>query len=261
MSGRPSLTARAVALARSELQRPHTPTGDPQAEQRLYAGLRMPAHWPIGARLRRLVAARTAFIDQATLEAINEGIRQVVILAAGYDARALRFATPGVRFYEIDHPATGQDKRRRLAAVGAPPDTAIHIPHDLIAGELHGALAHAGYSAENPSLFICEGLLLYLERPVIERLLAEARSCAADGSRLALNAGELTGERALAGRARAAGQRLLLSAIGEPRRSIFKQGELDELLSRAGWQPTRQDTVERAPGHSRGLLVLAEAAG
>lgn len=258
---RPSLTARAVALARSELSRQHAATGDPQTEQRLYASLRMPAHWPIGARLRRLVAARTAFVDQATLEAIEDGVSQVVILAAGYDARALRFATPGVRFYELDHPATQQDKRRRLAAAGARPDATVHIPHDLGAGGLCGALAAAGHSAEDPSLFICEGLLRYLERAAIERLLSEARSCAASGSRLALNARELTGQRALTDRARAVGQRLLLAAIGEPRRSIFKEGELEQLLASTGWQTIRRETVERAPRHSRGLLVLARCSG
>jgi methyltransferase (TIGR00027 family) len=224
--------------------------------------MRMPAHWPIGSRLRRLVAARTAFFDQATLAAIEDGIGQVVILAAGYDARALRFAAPNVRWFEVDHPATQQDKRRRLAEIGAQPNAATHIPHDLsIAGELPGALADAGHCAERASLFICEGLLLYLERPVIERLLSEARSCAASGSRLALNANELTGATSLAGRARAQRQRLLLAAIGEPQRSIFKPRELGELLARTGWKPMREEVIERASERSRGLLMLAETGG
>ena len=249
-----------MALARSELARPQTPTGDPQAEARLYAGLRMPAHWPLGSRLRRLMAARTAFFDEVTLAAIQDGATQVVILAAGYDARALRFRQAGVRWFEVDHPSTQQDKRRRLAQIGAPLTAAVHIPHNLSSGELPDTLAAAGHSREHASLFICEGLLLYLERPVIERLLEEVRTSAAPGSRLALNASELTGGASIPGRARAEAQRLLLAAIGEPRRSIFKPGELAEMLTRNGWRTVRTGTVERAPGHSRGLLVLAEAA-
>lgn len=256
------MTARAVALARSELERPHTPTGNPQAERRLYAGLRMPARWPIGSRLRRLVAARTAFFDRATLAAIEQSIDQVVILAAGYDARALRFAHPSVRWFEVDHPATQEDKRRRLTEIGAPSDAAVHIPHDLsLAGELPAALVAGEHSAERASLFICEGLLLYLERPVIERLLAEARACAAPGSKLAVNASEFAGRASLTARLRSAAQRLLLAAIGEPRRSIFRPGELREQLARAGWRTIQEDTIERVPGHSRGLLVLADTGG
>jgi methyltransferase (TIGR00027 family) len=254
---RPSLTARAVALARLELQRPQTPAGDPAAERRLYAGMRMPARWPISSHLRRLVAARTAFFDRATLTAIDDGVGQIVILAAGYDARAMRFAAPGVRFYELDHPATQQDKRRRLAEIGAPLDNAVHITHDFNRDGLPGALAEHGYSVDRPSLFICEGLLLYLERPVIERLLTEVRSCAAQGSRLALNAREITGTRSPTARARAVPHRLLLTAIGEPRRSVFRPGELDELLSRTGWQTVDTHAIERAGGNSRVLLVLA----
>ncbi len=261
MKSRPSLTARAVALARSELARPHTPTGDPSAEARLYGGLRMPARWPLGARLRRWVAARTEFFDEVTLSALQDGIAQVVIVGAGYDARALRFRAPGVRYFEVDHPSTQQDKRRRLAEIGAAPDAAVHIPHDLLSGELPGALAAAGHSQEHASLFICEGLLLYLDRATIERLLAELRSSAAPGSRLALNAGERLPGAPAATRARAQAQRLLLAAIGEPRRSLLEPGELGELLARTGWRAVREHAVARTPGQSLGLLVLAEAVG
>jgi O-methyltransferase involved in polyketide biosynthesis len=52
------------------------------------------------------------------VDAIDRGVKQVVILGAGYDGRALRFRTPGVRFFEVDHPATQIDKLRRLAALG-----------------------------------------------------------------------------------------------------------------------------------------------
>ena len=70
------------------------------------------------------LAARTRFFDERVLEAISDGIGQVVILGAGYDDRALRFRSPGVRFFELDHPATQADKARRLrvikAGAGAP---------------------------------------------------------------------------------------------------------------------------------------------
>ena len=63
--------------------------------------------------------ARTRFFDDRVLAALSAGIRQVVILGAGYDDRALRFRSPGVRFFELDHPATQADKARRLRAMKA----------------------------------------------------------------------------------------------------------------------------------------------
>jgi hypothetical protein len=66
--------------------------GDPEAENRLYGGLGGPMWWPVGAQWQRRVAARTRFLDDVTLSAIDAGVTQVVIVGAGYDGRALRFA-------------------------------------------------------------------------------------------------------------------------------------------------------------------------
>jgi hypothetical protein len=46
--------------------------------------------------------------------AIDRGVRQVVVGAAGYDGRAFRYAKPGARWFEVDHPATQRDKLARL---------------------------------------------------------------------------------------------------------------------------------------------------
>lgn len=259
MRGDPSVTARAVALARSRLARPQTPAGDPGAEDRLYAGLRAPIWWPVfRAGWQRRIAARTRFFDDVTLAAIDAGITQVVIVGAGYDGRALRFAAPGVRFFEVDHPATQQDKRRRVAALGGAPGAITHVAHDLTRGDLLGALAAAGHARDRASLFICEGLLLYLTPPIIEALLRDLRASAGPGSQLALSARELLGEARAPTRARQDAQRLLLAAIGEPRRSLFGPGQLDGLLEQAGWRTVRKRARARVRGGQRGMLVLAE---
>src|SRR5215831_16679057 len=68
--------------------------------------------WP-GARTSGI--ARTRFIDDACLEALLEGFEQVVILGAGFDARAYRL--PGmekIRVFEVDHPDTSAEKQRHL---------------------------------------------------------------------------------------------------------------------------------------------------
>lgn len=218
----------------------------------------MPAHWPIGKRLRDWMAARTAFFDEVTLTAIEDALRQVVIVGAGYDGRSLRFRDPEVRYFEVDHPATQPDKRRRMHEVGVTEDPAVYVAHDLTIGGLPAALAAAGHDPANATLFVCEGLLLYLKRPTIERLFTELRVCAGPGSRLALNVSERPTGAPPSSRIRAHAQRLLLAAIGEPRRALLAPGELSEMLADAGWGPVREHAVARAPGHGRGVLVLAQ---
>ena len=163
--GQPSLTARGVALARSRLSRPQTAEGDPSAELRLYAGLlaidapgsarhdrpRERASDPSSSHRRFNIAERTAFIDEETLGAVTGGIGQVVLVGAGYDGRSLRFRRSGVRFFELDHPATQADKRRRLEALGVPLDNLTFVEIDLMSDRVDVALARAGQSDVRPS--------------------------------------------------------------------------------------------------------------
>ena len=227
MRSGPSLTARIVALARSRLERPQTPEGDPGTESRLYADLRLPTWWWTDPGVRRWIAARTRFFDQATLAAIDAGITQIVIVGAGYDGRALRFGGSGIHFFELDQAITQRDKRRRLEALGVAPDAVTFIAHDLTRGDLAGVMAAAGHVEDRATLYICEGLLIYLEPQVGEELLGSLRDRAAPGSRLALSAHEHQLKASALARFRSGVQLLVLAAIGEPRRSVFGPGELE----------------------------------
>ena len=72
------------------------------------------------------LALRVAYLDRLVGLAVDRlSIRQVVILGAGYDTRAARLPRAGVRFFEVDHPATQAAKRERLAQLdGYPVDAA-----------------------------------------------------------------------------------------------------------------------------------------
>src|SRR5438874_3938527 len=68
------------------------------------------------------LALRVAFLDRLVGLAVDRlSIRQVVILGAGYDTRAARLPRAGVRFFEVDHPATQASKRERLAKLDGYP--------------------------------------------------------------------------------------------------------------------------------------------
>jgi methyltransferase (TIGR00027 family) len=252
-----SRTSQAVALARAEMERPATPEGDPAAQRRLCAGM-----WPGRRRVRPNIIARTRFFDQQALAAIEAGVPQVVICGAGYDDRALRFRSPGVRFFELDHPATQADKARRLAELGASADVVLAAA-DFRSDDVAAVLASAGHDAARPTLFLCEGLLVYLDADVIDRLFAGLRSRAAEGSALAASmATHRDGlDSAQVAAALNADRR---NGETEPWVTIRPLVENLRTLERAGWLPEQcvdPASLEPAASSGRALLVVARAAG
>ncbi len=179
----PSRTARGVALIRSRLERLPWATGDPDADQRLTTDLL--GDWTGAEHMGRTstrdvllgwVETRTDFFDAAVVDALRAGVRQIVILGAGYDGRAMRYRTPGVTFFEVDHPATQADKRARLDTVRASTEGIAFVAADFTEPGLGAALASAGHDAGASTQYVCEGVLRYLpEEWLIEllRVMAE----------------------------------------------------------------------------------------
>ena len=153
-ASRPSLSARAVALTRAGLDRPSTPEGDPVADVALARALGRARLVPRGP-LFEYLAARTAFVDDVVLRAIWSGCRQVVIVGAGYDGRALRFRSPGVRFFELDHPVTQADKRARLSSLGVDEHDISFASVDFTVGDAGAALEVAGHDPNLDTLNVC----------------------------------------------------------------------------------------------------------
>lgn len=227
----PSTTSQVVALTRAQLDRPHSAEGDPDAQRQLCQDMRLsPPDW-----LRPSLETRTRFVDEQVLAAIASGLRQVVICGAGYDDRALRFRTPGVRFFELDHPSTQADKARLLGVLSAGKDAVTLAAVDFRADDSGAVLQRAGHDETQPTLFICEGLLVYLDQATCRRLLAALADRAAPGSVLAVSlsthADGLDSAEVLA----AANARRRTSAA-EPWLTILPLAEHLALLRQAGWQ-------------------------
>jgi methyltransferase (TIGR00027 family) len=254
----PSRTSQAVALTRASLSRPHSLGGDPDAQRKLCQDMRFtPPPW-----LQPSIAARTRFVDELVIEAIAAGLRQVVICGAGYDDRALRYRTAGVRFFELDHPATQDDKARLLRQAGAGTGDVTLAEIDFRADDVGAVLDLAGHEPQQPTLFVCEGLLVYLDRDTCHRLLAGLAGRAAAGSVLAvsiathadgLDSAEVVATANLRRR----------NGDAEPWLTILPPAEHLALIESAGWRIAR---IEQSPvagadvtDGRRSLLVAAEA--
>lgn len=138
--------------------------------------------WP-GARTSGV--ARTRLIDDWVSAAVGDGATQVVILGAGFDSRAWRLAAlAGMPVYEIDHPATSMEKRRRLVAAGLDPSRVTQVAIDFDRDSLANALEREGFDGRRRSFVIWEGVTNYLTEDAVDAVLRWASSLAT-GSRLA----------------------------------------------------------------------------
>jgi methyltransferase (TIGR00027 family) len=128
---------------------------------------------------------RTPFYDQRILSAVGAGCRQVVLLGAGLDSRAFRLDLPeSVTVFELDQPSVLDFKQAVLGRHSAVP-TCRRVPlaADLLA-DWAAILPAAGFDAALPTVWVAEGLLMYLSRADADRLLDQVTALSAPGSRI-----------------------------------------------------------------------------
>ncbi len=123
----------------------------------------------------RFVVARTKHFDNVLLDEVQSGVTQVVVLGAGADSRAYRFAPElaGVIVFELDHPLTSRWKQRRVRKLFAElPGHVRYVGVDFDHESLEGALDRAGVDRTRPALFLWEGVTHYLSAAAVEATLA-----------------------------------------------------------------------------------------
>jgi methyltransferase (TIGR00027 family) len=280
-TGVPSRTALGVALARSRLDRPATPTGDVDADQALAGSLLADAPENYRRRIRAAegtdadrapagagdrpqwrqfggwITTRTRFFDDAVLEAVADQVPQIVLLGAGYDTRALRFRTPGVRFFEVDHPATQTDKRARLDELAIVTDDITFVSADFTEPGLADRLDAAGHRSEQRSLLIIEGVLRYLPEQWFHQLLSTAAERAAAGSRLAVSISTADPDEDLERASTRQEREQNLAASGEPVLTVPERADALRWLEASGWSiESVRDVAETVPDTRPGRLLV-----
>lgn len=132
---------------------------------------------------------RTRVIDDALRAFLAGGGKQLVVLGAGYDCRALRLPElADVRVLEVDHPATQGRKRAVLERLGVrSPATYVTWNFEQRPMEdLPEVLAEAGLDLSAPVFTIWEGVTMYLTESAIDASLRAIRAWSAPGSQLAM---------------------------------------------------------------------------
>ena len=203
------------------------------------------------------VQIRTRFFDEHLLEAVSAGCRQVVLLAAGLDARAFRLPWPhGTELFEVDLPQMLDFKETVLTARRATPRCQrTTVPADL-RGDWGGALAAAGHRPHRPTAWLAEGLQPYLPDDAYERVLEGLESLTAPGSRLALDHYDRSRRQGMLEALRCSGPTDGVMAAWQ------SQGGQDPVaaLANHGWEAQTYSPSERARTYGRPLGSDVEAA-
>ena len=194
-----SRTALVVALARglaTEERALARVCQDVYAERLLPAklarGLRMTQRAGAATLLRTLscglvdhLALRTALIDRALAQAVSEGGEQVVLLGAGFDARAHRLsALAKAHVLEVDQPATQAKKRQAAQSLPVVAGELSYVPCDFTRTTLTSALSRTAFDPRRRTAWVWEGVTMYLEEVAVRATLAALGRLSADGSLL-----------------------------------------------------------------------------
>lgn len=185
------------------------------------------------------IVVRTRFWDEALLAAAPT-VRQVVILAAGLDARSYRLPWPdGTTVFELDQPAVIAAKAELLAG-DRPRCRRVAIGVDLTTNWTD-SLRSNGFDGDAPTVWLMEGLLQYLDEGAVHTLFERVDALSAPGSVLLY---DIVGKTLL--------DSVMLTAVRERMAHngapwLFGTDAPGQLCERLGWSATVTDVAE--PGN------------
>jgi methyltransferase (TIGR00027 family) len=194
----------------------------------------------LGYGIPESIALRTMRIDALVADACAGGIDQVVLLGAGFDARAFRLeGLRGAIVFEVDQPATQALKRRRIGARPPRARAVRYVGADFERDALADGLKRADFAPERPSLWVCEGVSMYLSDEARRALFAAFSSLAAPGSTLLFtyispeNVPEVVRRKVFRQGA----------AMGEPFRGMVSPADLADELRAHGWRVLEEESA------------------
>jgi methyltransferase (TIGR00027 family) len=161
-----------------------------------------------------------------------------VILGAGYDSRAFRFDAlkEKVRVFEVDHPDSQSDKKEKVRKIfGSLPDHVVYVPVDFNNEKLDEKLYESGYDKNLKTLFIWEGVTMYLTAEAVDETLSFVVNESGEGSSITF---DYIYESVIDGRMKmkeAENVRRKCVKVGEPLTFGIEDGTIMEFLGKRGF--------------------------
>ena len=213
--------------------------------------------------LRLFIAMRSRFAEDSARRAIDEGVRQILVLGAGLDTFAYRLSPAAdLSVFELDHPATQSDKRRRLAeAQIAEPQHVAYVAHDFEHGSMTAALEAGGLNPTKRTFVLWLGVTPYLTEDAVFATLGELARLPG-GVEVAFdyaNPPHAVEEAATRNFHREMAERV--AASGEPFRCYFDTGELHARALSLGFADIEDLDRAALVGRYLPLLPVAPRSG
>lgn len=131
------------------------------------------------------IIARVRYFDDFVENSIADGIEQLIIFGAGYDTRAYRIEglKENIKIFELDHPNTQSFKTEKIIDIfGSAPDHVVYVPVDFEKDRFGDKLFEDGYDSSKKTLFILEGLVMYIPPSAVDEILSFIIKNSAKGS-------------------------------------------------------------------------------
>jgi methyltransferase (TIGR00027 family) len=218
--------------------------------ERAFAGMRPEVRARVIDQLD-MIARRVRAIDLELEAALRAGVRQVVILGAGLDTRAFRMrALADTDVFEVDHPATQAFKARKASALPVFANTLHYVPLDFERDTLTVKLCAAGHRSTQPTVWIWEGVVMYLTDAALAETLRALAALSAPQSKLIVQYHEPEERHGIW-----AWTGWFTRGVGEPQIGLRTRAQMAEALENAGFRGLRDDLVDERHRVSRVLVA------
>lgn len=192
------------------------------------------------------IVARVRYFDDFVEKSIEEGLEQLIILGAGYDTRAYRIeGLKDIKVFEVDHPNTQSFKIEKIKEIfGYTLDNVVYVPVDFETETLSQKLFDNGYSSLKKTLFIMEGLVMYIPPKSVAETLSFIVENSGKGSAVLF---DYYPESVVDGTCKleiGANIRNHLIQLGEPLQFGIKEDEIEDFLKQFGFSNIKNVTSE-----------------
>lgn len=193
------------------------------------------------------IMARVRYFDDFVKKSIKDGLEQLVILGAGYDTRAFRIEElkENVNIFEMDHPNTQGFKIEKIKEIfGSTPGNVVYVPVDFEKEKIGEKLIENGFIGSKKTLFILEGLVMYIPPESVAEIFLFINKNSAKGSRVIF---DYYPQSVVDGTSKLEiGQNIRnhLVKIGEPLQFGIKEQEMENFLKEFGFSSIENVTSE-----------------
>ncbi|UTB32373.1 MAG: class I SAM-dependent methyltransferase [Methanobacterium sp. ERen5] len=192
------------------------------------------------------IVARVRFFDDIVKSSIDDGLEQLVILGAGYDTRAYRIeGLDKTQVFEIDHPATQKIKIKKIMEIfKSQPGHVTYIPLDLEIDKFGQKFLETDYDSSKKTLFIMEGLLMYIAPETVDKILSFIVYNSGSGSSILFDYIPLSVVEGTSEFQAGQNWQKCVTEVGEPFKFGISEGSTESFLTQRGFRMTRNMTSE-----------------